>query len=186
VVVVMVRGAVFQFCLPAIQVTLFCLAIGKPPRDLNLCIHNGDVSGGLADRVIGHLSDDNPGAFDLHFTDSMADAVDAVQHGTCWAALDFPTNYTAASMERFMGGSTDPTVLTDSTVTLRLDESDQQIAIFIAQAVQNAFAALLHELFPKAQSPLDVGPPIFGPTNPTFTAFIAPGYGQTEHTQSAR
>merc|ERR1739844_652913 len=38
---------IYQFVLPAIQVSLFCLAIGQDPKDLPVGIVNGELPGGV-------------------------------------------------------------------------------------------------------------------------------------------
>jgi hypothetical protein len=64
---------------------------------------------------------------------------------------------------------------------MRLDESNQQISIFITQALETAFQAMALSITPNAQIPVQVGDPVYGPKvspppSSVFTIFLRNGF----------
>lgn len=193
----------FQFLLPAIQMTLFCIAIGAPPEHLAFGVVNHDVGVGgsgassihLADRFVANLnvnstSDGSFGTvgsqtFDVTEFDDIGDAVSAVRAGKSWGVLSFGSNYTSDVLKRYSPGGAppSPSVVAGGTANLTMDMSDEQIAVTIntavLQAYQKTMKDLIDEVMPSmaslASPPINELPPVYGERNPSFTSFVAPG-----------
>lgn len=121
----------FQFIIPAVQVALFCLAIGREPTNLSLAVVNADVN--VTDKchyysngcILGN-KDDFMGTYDFHeghktnlscrylsyidtnfirpvFFDNLTLAEEAVRNGKHWGMLEFKANYTDSLYDRMFG-----------------------------------------------------------------------------------
>jgi len=166
---------IFQFLIPSLQVVLFCLAIGKPPENLNLGIvnfdagHNGTM---LSQSIIDDLPSHSFHKINYH---SVDDALHAVRHGSSWGVLHFPETFTENLILRYKYNDVDPAIINGSVLDMTLDMSNQQIASFIVQEVQTAFTDMAISLSPNARQPLILNAPVYGSASPKFTDFIAPG-----------
>lgn len=166
---------VFQFILPAFQVLLFCLAIGKDPTHLPFGIVNNDV--GFNGTNLGSAFLDNLArtSFSRHYFSDPSVAYEQVHRGNIWGFVEVPQNFSRDFPLRFQGNVT-LDIVRQSTVTLTLDMSNQQISSFVELSFQKAFTSLQNSMgFIGASSPLYIAPPVYGPANPKFTDFIAPG-----------
>lgn len=121
----------FQFIIPAVQVALFCLAIGREPTNLSLAVINADVN--MTDKchyysngcILGN-KDDFMGTYDGFqghktnlscrflsyvdttflrpvFFDNATLAKEAVRKGQHWGMLEFKANYTDSLYDRMFG-----------------------------------------------------------------------------------
>nr|AHK05671.1 ATP-binding cassette transporter sub-family H 88708 [Tigriopus japonicus] len=137
---------IFQFIIPTVQVALFCLAIGRDPRDLTLAVVNEDVPSMRCPRfttgcILGE-KDDFLGAYDFNmehranlscrylsyideaiirpkFFDSLEEAELAAKRGQHWGVMHFKQNYTLALFERLFGlALANPEKLTNETLDL--------------------------------------------------------------------
>jgi hypothetical protein len=84
----------------------------------------------------------------------------------------------AAKQSASLGRWDTPGALTQDAIHVRLDQSNQQIALYITTRVTEAFSGVI-ALVPtlsKVDLPVRLeSPPVYGQTNPKFTDFIAPG-----------
>lgn len=109
------RMMAFIIGLPVAQITLFCFAIGKDPVGLHLAVVNNELNNSmepcipttgcewslLSCRYLHHL-----GKRTLIFSsyDSDEEARAAVEKGSAWAAITFPSNYSSSLMARIDDG----------------------------------------------------------------------------------
>jgi len=129
-------------------------------------------------------------SFIQHYYDTPAEALRQVRKGNSWGAISIPPLFSLDLVARFapnLNGTVDPAFINGSTMTLNLDESNEQIATFIIARVQQAFQDVLLSdiatpccenlklIKSAAQNPVQTGTPVYGFTNPKFTDFIAPG-----------
>ncbi|MCS5536074.1 MAG: ABC transporter permease [Candidatus Poseidoniales archaeon] len=136
----------FIVLMPALQILLFGWAIGGTPSDLSVVV----VDDGPAEQsaiFIGHLE----GGDTLLVTieDSMDVANASVESGDSWAVIH---------------------LLSDGTISLVLDNSNQQVTNTILLEVRDAMQEAT-----GGQLPLDIADPIYGERDPSFIDFLAPG-----------
>ncbi|EGD77792.1 hypothetical protein PTSG_08882 [Salpingoeca rosetta] len=176
---------VFQFMLPALQIILYCLAIGRDPTGLRMAVVNDDVGVNVS----------LPTAHTLRFSDiylhqlsnktihqvpvaTYEEAVHRIHRGDCWGVYQFAGNYSQDIIKR-LSKDDSPAVIAGSQISLTLDNSNQQISIAIEAATAAAFEsmvdAVLGNLSTLAASPVRFEKPIYGELHPTFTDFVAPG-----------
>lgn len=105
----------FIIGLPVAQIILFCLSIGKDPIGLRLAIVNNELNSStepcvptigcdwtlLTCRYLQHLE---KRTIVLLPYDNDEDARHAVEKGWAWAAISFPSNYSAALAARLEYG----------------------------------------------------------------------------------
>jgi ABC-type multidrug transport system ATPase subunit len=96
---------VFAFLLPALQVCLFCMAIGGDPYGLNFGVVNADVGGAMLGQPVNLGAELVAGlpasTFTLKTFDTVASARAAVLAGDAWGYLYVPGNYTTDLGLRF-------------------------------------------------------------------------------------
>ena len=127
----------FIFVLPVMQVILFCLAIGRDPKDLKLGVVNSEmdweskscpVATGcnftqLSCRYLKFL--DNSSISKQYYRDENA-AMNAIRSGNVWGAIQFGTNFTENLVARvFLGKEVDDETLDLSEIRVWLDMSSK-------------------------------------------------------------
>lgn len=123
-----------------------------------------------------------------------AAAVEDVREGKSWGYVLIPRNFTRDLYARYScapaiagGDSHDKrereheqaAVVVGSTIRVKLDQSNQQIALFIESALTQAFTKMVTPLAATSHITIDlpirIETPVYGEKNPKFTDFIAPG-----------
>jgi huntingtin len=189
----------FTFLVPALQVVLFCVAIGQNPNGLRLAVVNQDAGIDTVPTIFGplplptvNLGDQFLAQIDesivLDYYNNSDLALNAVRRGKAWGVLYLQPTFTEATFLRYIPGfNVTEDVLQASTVMMNLDTTNQQIFAFMQQQINSAYNEFLHseldslveigiKLNPReADLPVDFGTPIFGSSHPRFTDFIAPG-----------
>lgn len=194
----------FVFLLPAIQVVFFCVAIGRDPSDLSIAVVNHEVPYSsnrgsnsttgynctapvgcdftdLSCRVLDHLFDQKTLIPTYYETD--AEALTAVKEGKAWGRLSLPANFSRNFLKRLWSSiDADQETLNASTISVDLDQSNQQVTFILLRSLRDGFDDFYQGLltdceFPEgiAENPLVIGDPIYGPKRPNFTEFMAPG-----------
>lgn len=162
----------FQFALPAIQIILFCLAIGREPDGLSVAVVNAD-SGPLGRRYLGYI--DASVVSQVSYA-TWGRGVGCVQSGSCWAAMLIGANFTVDLLARFHGTvPPSQSIMNGSTVFIAMDNTNQQISATIMQKATQAFDTFLYEALNVSGNAVTQLPPVYGASNPTFTNFMAPG-----------
>lgn len=174
----------FHFCLPAFQITLYCLAIGGNPKDVPLIVVNNDAgaSGGsinLGAQLLTELSAGS--AFKLSAYSDAEEGIGRLRRGETYGVIELSSNFTADVVKRFVARDTDPSVLSGSSVHATLDQTDNQIYLFVQNSLSSAYQRMLQSFLSSvhidpaiASPPLVLEPPVFGVQDATYTDFIAP------------
>ncbi|KAK3590643.1 hypothetical protein CHS0354_013676 [Potamilus streckersoni] len=170
----------FEFMLPAIQIVLFCLCIGRDPYDLQFGVVNMDTQGFAGNLLLTNL--DSQVIHQVPYS-SLDAGLDSVKAGKTWGIIYINYNFTIAIIDRFAKcANASNTTLDESTVKLHLDMTNQQIALIIQEKVAQAFQDFSSNLliqFHKnpaiAQVPIKLETPVYGSNMPSFTNFMAPG-----------
>lgn len=147
----------FTFLVPALQVILFCVAIGQQPKGLHLAVVNQDAGIDAVPTIFGPLPLPavNLGNQFLTYLDSASIVQDsynssdlalaAVRRGDAWGVLYLTPTFTESTFLRYIPGFnvTEP-VLQASTVFLNLDMTNQQIFVFMQDQISTAYDVFLH------------------------------------------
>ncbi|KAJ8686911.1 hypothetical protein QAD02_022705 [Eretmocerus hayati] len=184
----------FIIGLPVVQIILFCLSIGKDPTGLRLAIVNNELSSSmqscipstgcnhsfLSCRYLAHLQKRH--VVYLPY-DTEDEAKKAVTKGWAWAAITFPQNYSGALQER-IGKSFDVEneTIFESEMDVVMDMSNQQIGQLLQRDLYYSFREFSRDLAISCERnakvgdiPISFNQPIYGPSEPNFTDFAAPG-----------
>jgi len=181
----------FIFILPAIQVVFFCIAIGQEPAGLRIGVVNQENSNctssigedcEFSDLGCKYLNKLQTKLNLIRFNDTES-AEEAVQNGDVWGVLSINRNFSSAYVSRMTAPvSAEQELLDESSLGVRLDMSNQQVALtlkgMIVERFDNFSRSLLQScnFLPDAGSlPIHWGAPIYGDQEPSFTEFMAPG-----------
>lgn len=126
-------------------------------------------AGGLGQKFIDALPSSS---FSLRYFANAEDAYRSARHGDVWGFVSIPSNYTIDAIDWAVHkpGSALP------QISYALDESNQQIAVFLTQSMASAFESMIDTSLPPNVSlatPLVSQQPVFGSSHYTFTDFIA-------------
>uniref|UniRef100_T1J7I8 ABC transporter domain-containing protein n=1 Tax=Strigamia maritima TaxID=126957 RepID=T1J7I8_STRMM len=172
---------VFQFLNPAIQIILFCLAIGADPKNLRIAIFNEDNSAyHLGADYLSHLNPDLIQQVPVNDTNS---GVDLVINGKAWGLIHIWQNFTPALIQRFLSpGNASDDIIEAATIHVRQDTTDQQITYFLQRDIMTAFQSFVEVTLTKfgqnnhsAAPAVEFEDPIYGVMKPSFTEYMAPG-----------
>ncbi len=121
---------IFQFIIPTVQVSLFCLAIGRDPRGLSMAVVNDDIDSvachSFTNGCILGEKDDFFNDFDFSEThkknlscrflsyvdpeiitpvyfENLTSALESVKLGQHWGAMHFRSNFTNSLYDRMFG-----------------------------------------------------------------------------------
>eukprot|EP00697_Spironema_sp_BW2_P000933 gnl/Spiro4/11279_TR5943_c0_g1_i1.p1 gnl/Spiro4/11279_TR5943_c0_g1~~gnl/Spiro4/11279_TR5943_c0_g1_i1.p1 ORF type:complete len:694 (+),score=139.84 gnl/Spiro4/11279_TR5943_c0_g1_i1:39-2120(+) len=175
---------IFQFLLPTIQVSLYCIAIGRDPSNLPVAVVNSDSPPLFSSQFLSYL---DTSALKLENYASYADGINAVKAGNAWGVLYFPKSY-STNLQNLPATlladcNVSDSFLDDTSMHVSLDMTNQQIYFVIESKLMLAFKAFEdatlknHSCNPHLSSlPIMFDAPVYGPqTTPKFTDFIAPG-----------
>ncbi|XP_066603783.1 ABC transporter G family member 23 [Prorops nasuta] len=184
----------FIIGLPVVQIILFCLSIGKDPVDLKLAIVNNELNNSmtpcipttgcdftmLSCRFLHHLQKRKVIYLPC---DDIDDATEAVQRGWAWASIQFPSNYSESLMARIeQGKDVDEWSVMYADMNVAMDMSNQQIGQLLQRDLLYSYQDFARDVTVSCNYsekltniPLDFRTPIYGPKEPNFTDFAAPG-----------
>ncbi|CAH1797733.1 unnamed protein product, partial [Owenia fusiformis] len=169
----------FSFMLPAIQIILFCLCIGREPYGLNMAVVNKDT-GPLGAEYLKFLN--NNTIIQENYTDLSA-ALDTVKRGEKWGVISMSQNYTQDLVLRFMSKTNiSEKIIDGSSVHLYLDMTNLEISVTIQEYTIQAFQDFAKSMLPALglspamiDLPVKLEQPVYGERKPAFTNFMAPG-----------
>ena len=192
---------IYTFLLPALQVSLFCLAVGRDPKGLSLAVVTGE-----AGQQCHHSMDcpvdlnifNIPSANDhwanmscrfLSFLESSVvspvmvatpeEAVAKVESGEAWGSLIMDANFSEGLHKKVFDSLTclDPlecAATTSGNVRVRLDVTNQQLALTLQLKLVEAFQDFIDQMVDSCSLPRDIASlPI---------VFERPVYGSSELT----
>jgi len=122
----------FIFVLPAMQVILFCLAIGREPREMKFGVVNNEIpwnascdvvegcgASNLSCKFLDQLPKD---MLSLISYDDVEMAIDDIHKGEIWGYLEFSANFSTAMVERGLAGNlADNFTIYNSRVNVQMD-----------------------------------------------------------------
>ncbi|CAF0918390.1 unnamed protein product [Adineta steineri] len=174
----------FQFLIPVLQVSLFCLCIGRDPKHISMALYNSEAINGYPTGNYSLELLNNINSEQIHF-DSFNDfdkAIDSVQQGNYWGVAALQENFTQAVKNKLFGFQSDPATLNASSIHLYLDMTNQQIAFVMQSVILNGTELFLKEILSTSgidpsivNPPVIIEKPIYGDISPKFLNFAAPG-----------
>lgn len=184
----------FIIGLPVAQIILFCVSIGKDPVGLKMAIVNNELNNSMDPCVpsIGcdlsrlscrFLQQLEKRSIVLSPYDTDADARNAVERGWAWAAVSFPSNYSDSLMARLeQGKDVDEWSVMYADMNVVMDMSNQQIGQLLQRDLLYSYQDFAREVTVSCNYsekltsiPVNFRKPIYGPLDPNFTDFAAPG-----------
>ncbi|KAL0122984.1 hypothetical protein PUN28_007557 [Cardiocondyla obscurior] len=184
----------FIIGLPVAQIVLFCISIGKDPIGLKLAIVNNELNNSMQPCVPGigcdqsllscrYLQQLQKKTLEFIPYDNEEDARYAVTKGWAWGAITFPSNYSEALMKRIdFGKDAKEWDVNAGEMKVVMDMSNQQIGQLLQKDLISAYQDFAREVTvacnysAKLTSiPVNFNTPIYGPQDPNFTDFAAPG-----------
>ncbi|XP_012220208.1 ABC transporter G family member 20 [Linepithema humile] len=184
----------FIIALPVAQIILFCISIGKDPVGLNLAIVNNELNNSMQPCIPStgcdwsllscrYLQQLEKKTMKLLPYDTEEEARNAVKKGWAWGAITFPSNYSESLMARIdYGRNAADWDIDFAEMSIIMDMSNQQIGQLLRRDLLYAYQDFARNITvacnysEKLTSiPIHFNTPIYGPLDPNFTDFAAPG-----------
>ncbi|XP_072165912.1 ABC transporter G family member 23-like [Diadema setosum] len=170
--------AAFYFLVPILEISLFFLAIGAPPKNLAVGVVNLEDPPQYSKCFLDQL--DNETIIQKH-VNTVEEAYKNIGEGAYWGIIEIPSNYSHYLQQRLFFGLVDNTTLQGSTIKVGLDATNQQIALSLQQAILEAYEKFVSSLLldnginpAVAEVPVDFTA-VYGDIERTFTDFMAAG-----------
>lgn len=184
----------FIIGLPVVQIILFCISIGKDPQGLKLAIVNQELNNSmescipttgcdwsrLSCRFLQQLEDRS-----LEFLNynNEIEARNAIEDGKAWGAITFPSNYSDSLRARLEEGRDAADWDVEyANMDIVMDMSNQQIGQLLRRDFYLSYEDFAKDVMVAcnyssriASIPVNFQKPIYGPKEPNFTDFAAPG-----------
>ncbi|CAF1284439.1 unnamed protein product [Rotaria sp. Silwood1] len=165
---------IFQFLIPLIQISLFCLCIGRDPQHIPMALYNSEAingfpTGNLSLQLLNKINPEQ-----IHFTsfNELNQAIAAVKQGHYWGVAAI----------RLISLKTDSATLNSSSIHLYLDMTNQQVSFVMQNVILNSTQLFLkdvlssHKVDPAlADPPVIIENPLYGAKVQRFLNFAAPG-----------
>ncbi|CAF4695929.1 unnamed protein product, partial [Rotaria sp. Silwood1] len=175
---------IFQFLIPVIQISLFCLCIGRNAEHISMALYNGEAvhgfpTGNLSLQLLNKI---NPQQIDIASFNDFNKAMDLVKQGQYWGVIAIQDNFTQAVKNKLIDLQTDPATRNASSLHLYLDMTNQQVLLTMQDALMNSTELFLKEILSSlridpsiADPPVIIENPVYGSLTPKFINFAAPG-----------
>ncbi|CAF5063957.1 unnamed protein product [Rotaria sp. Silwood1] len=142
---------IFQFLIPVIQISLFCLCIGRNAEHISMALYNGEAvhgfpTGNLSLQLLNKI---NPQQIDIASFNDFNKAMDLVKQGQYWGVIAIQDNFTQAVKNKVIDLQTDSATRNASSLHLYLDMT--------------------------TDPPVIIENPVYGSLTPKFINFAAPG-----------
>lgn len=160
------RTLALIFIAPVFAMFVFGLAFSGDVKGVPVIVVDND--GGMLSRAVtGSLDRDT---LSVSYMDSEDEAVAAVEHGDAYGVIVFPEGFTAAALAK----SQDPSAAGDTTIVLRLDRSNVNLANAVSRTLGEALPAAMEKLGREQPVSVDAAGAVYG-KNARFMDFFVPG-----------
>nr|CAI5834721.1 unnamed protein product [Callosobruchus analis] len=185
----------FVIGLPVGQAILFCMAIGKDPKDVRISVINNEInypseqcraildcnSTRLSCTYLEYIRQNY--SLDLKYYGTEEEARRSVIKGNSWAVMVVNSNFSDSLRNRLeFGKDVDQGDLFGSTIAVYPDKSNENIATYLTRDLLFGFINFFSSYLTScdvdsriASLPIRWGSPVYGYENPNFTDFAAPG-----------
>jgi ABC-2 type transport system permease protein len=159
---------------PLLAMFVFGIAFSGDIEDVRVIVVNSDEgmvrdNGSTVSFSEGIISNIDKETLNIQYLDSEAEAIEQVEDGKAWAAIVFPPHFTRNVMSKLEDSSFGG----DTSVLIRADESNVNIASAVTKSVADAIAETIAEFGKEA--PVSIADsPVYG-ENAEFIDFFVPG-----------
>ncbi len=160
---------------PLLAMFVFGIAFSGNVEDVRVIVVNSDEGAynagldtplSLSERIISNLDKDT---LDIQHMSMEEDAIKEVEGGGAWAAIIFPQHFTRDTMAKLQGGSVEG----DTTITIKSDKSNVNVATAIMKSVTDAMMATMAQA--DYEMPISIAElPVYG-EDAEFIDFFVPG-----------
>ncbi len=166
---------VLMILAPILVMFVFGVAFSGDVKDVRVMVFNADVGAEvpgvgtvrLSDQILANI---DQGVMNLSYTDDEAAAVQQVRDGKAWGVITFPEHFTADVIARLSNLS----ATGDTTIQVRLDKSNVNVAQAINQQVVEALFSVTDQLGKQPPISVNTDDAIYG-QNARFIDFFVPG-----------
>ncbi len=166
---------VLMILAPILAMFVFGVAFSGDVKDVRVMVVNADVGADvpgignvrLSDQILANV---DPGVMKLAYIDDEAVAVGQVQDGKAWGVITFPEHFTQDVIARLGNLSASG----DTTIQLRLDKSNVNVAQAINKQVVDALFSVTDQLGKQPPISVNTDNAIYG-QNARFIDFFVPG-----------
>ncbi|HXY86891.1 MAG TPA: ABC transporter permease [Candidatus Acidoferrales bacterium] len=161
---------------PVFIMLVFGAAVSSQVHDVSVVIVNndqgvsvppGDMPSKLSDKIISNL---NTSVTPVKYADTVSQAVNMVENGKAYGVIIFPTNFTSDFYSKLQDRSNP----SDTTVVLRLDKSNSNVADAISNTVNAAVLKTVTDIGSEMPISVNAGDAIYA-QNARFIDFFVPG-----------
>jgi len=161
---------------PVFIMLVFGAAVSSQVHDVSVVIVNndqgvsvppGDMPSKLSDKIISNL---NTSVTPVKYANSVSQAVNMVESGKAYGVIIFPTNFTSDFYSKLQDHSNPG----NTTVVLRLDKSNSNVADAISNTVNAAVLKTVTDIGSEMPISVNAGDAIYA-QNARFIDFFVPG-----------
>ena len=171
------KRSLAEICIaPVFIMLVFGAAVSSQVHDVSVVIVNndqgtsvppGDMPSKLSDKIISNL---NTSVTRVEFANTVSQAVNMVENGKAYGVIIFPTNFTSDFYSKLQDRSNPGS----TTVVLRLDKSNSNVADAISNTVNAAVLKTVTDIGSEMPISVNAGDAIYA-QNARFIDFFVPG-----------
>lgn len=171
------KRSLAEICIaPVFIMLVFGAAVSSQVHDVSVVIVNndqgtsvppGDMPSKLSDKIISNL---NTSVTTVEYANTVSQAVNMVENGKAYGVIIFPTNFTSDFYSKLQDRSNPGS----TTVELRLDKSNTNVADAISNTVNAAVLKTVTDIGSKMPISVNAGDAIYA-QNARFIDFFVPG-----------
>ena len=170
------RTLVEVFIAPVFIMLIFGAAFSSQVHDVSVVIVNNDqgvsvpppgMPSKLSDKIISNL---NTSVMKVEYANDVSQAVNMVENGKAYGVVIFPTNFTSDFYSKLQSHSNSD----NTTVALRLDKSNSNVAEAISKTVNAAVFKTVTDIGSEMPISVNAGDAIYA-QNARFVDFFVPG-----------
>ncbi|MEM2900110.1 MAG: ABC transporter permease [Thermoplasmata archaeon] len=179
------RTLALMLVAPLVMMSIFSLAFAGDVEHVKVVVVNLDkgltfpngTHTSFSDSIIKHLDKEK---LEIYYEKSISEGENEVKEGRAWGVIIFPENFTYAIIQNIQmkGNSSNlnnsVSSANNSTLIIRVDNSNTNIANTIYKEVSDAVLATLEDTGRKMPLEIDTSQPIYGKNNRFIDSF-APG-----------
>jgi len=136
-------------------------------NDQGTSVPPGDMPSKLSDKIISNL---NTSVMKVEYANNVSQAVNMVENGKAYGVIIFPTNFTSNFYSKLQNHSNSD----NTTVALRLDKSNSNVAEAISKTVNAAVFKTVTDIGSEMPISVNAGDAIYA-QNARFIDFFVPG-----------
>lgn len=170
------RTVALMFIAPIVAMFVFGLAFSGDVKDVHVVVVNQDegyrippspVPVSISNRIISNF---DTGVLKVDYVDTEAEGIQRVQSGDAYGLIFFPQNFTSDIYAKMQN----PSLSIGTTIQVRLDKSNVNVANAVAKAVGDALLKTMTQAGLQAPVTVDASNAIYA-KDARFMDFFVPG-----------